>query len=101
MSNYERYVDRLFDESNEENIFINDNDGKEYEFIQLAVVDFKENYYAVLQPVTPVEGVGEDEFLVFLIDEEKDCLTYVEDDEIIDGVNEEFIEMLEELDEEE
>lgn len=100
MSNYERYVDRLFDESNEENIFINDNDGKEYEFIQLAVVDFKENYYAVLQPVTPVEGVGEGEVMIFMIDEEQDCLVYTEDEKIIYGVYGEFMKMLEEDDEE-
>lgn len=101
MSNYEKYVDRLFDENNDEKIFVKDNDGREIEFEQVAVVDYNESYYAVLQPVTPIEGVSEDEVLVFLIDEEKDCLTYVEDDETIDGVNEEFLAMLEELDEEE
>jgi len=99
MANNEKYVDRLFDENNTENIFVKDNDGREIEFEQVAVVDFEESYYAVLQPVTPIDGVSEDEFLVFLIDEEKDCLTYVEDDRIIDGVNDEFIAMLDELDE--
>ncbi len=99
MANNEKYVDRLFDENNSENIFVKDNDGREIEFEQVAVVDFEESYYAVLQPVTKIDGVGEDEFLVFLIDEEKDCLTYVEDDRIIDGVNDEFMAMLEELDE--
>ncbi len=101
MSNYEKYVDRLFDENNDEKIYVKDNDGREIEFEQVAVVDFEENYYAVLQPVTPIEGVSEDEVLVFFIDEEKDCLVYVEDDYVIDGVNEEFLAMLEELDEEE
>lgn len=99
MADNEKYVDRLFDENNSENIFVRDNDGREIEFEQVAVVDFEENYYAVLQPVTKIEGVSEDEFLVFLIDEEKDCLTYVEDDRVIDGVNDEFEAMLEELDE--
>ena len=101
MSNYEKYVDRLFDENNDEKIYVKDNDGREIEFEQVAVVDFEENYYAVLQPVTAIEGVNEDEVLVFFIDEEKDCLVYVEDDRVIDGVNEEFLAMLEELDEEE
>lgn len=100
MAEYEKYIDRLFDESYTENIFIKDNEGKEIEFEQVAIVDFQESYYAVLEPVTPVEGVGEDEVMVFLIDEEKDCLVYVEDEKIIDGVNEEFIAMLEELDDE-
>ena len=96
--NNEKYVDRLFDENNSENIFIKDNDGREIEFEQLAVVDFEENYYAVLQPVTPIEGVGEDEIMMFLIDEEKDCLVYAEDERVIDGVYAEFCALLEELD---
>lgn len=101
MSDYEKYVDRLFDESNDEKIYVKDKDGKEIEFEQIAVVDYMESYYAVLKPVTEIEGVSEDEFLVFLINEEEDCLSYVEDDKIIDGVSEEFFAMLEELDEEE
>ena len=100
MANCERYVDGLFDENNKENIFIKDNDGKEIEFLQLAVVDYQENYYAVLQPVTPVEGVGEDEVMIFMIDEEQDCLVYTEDEKTIYGVYGEFMEMLEEEDEE-
>lgn len=100
MSDYEKFVDRLFDENNEEKIYIKDDDGKEIAFEQLAVVDFEENYYAVLLPVTPIEGVDEDEFLIFLINEDDDCLTYVKDDRIIDGVSQAFFEMLEELDEE-
>lgn len=100
MSNNEKYVDRIFDENNNENIFIKDNDGRDIEFEQLAVVDFEESYYAVLQPVTPMEGVGEDEVLIFKIDEEKDCLVYEEDERVMEGVYNEFMEMLEELDEE-
>ena len=100
MAGYDKYVDKLFDDGYTENIFIKDNDGKEIEFEQVAIVDFEESYYALLDPVTPVEGVGENEVVVFLIDEENDCLVYVEDDRIIDGVNEEFTAMLEELDEE-
>ena len=99
MSN-EKYVDRLFDESNDDKIYVKDTDGREIEFEQVAVVDFEENYYAVLKPTSALEGVGEDEFLVFLIDEEKDCLVYEEDERVIDGVSEEFEAMLEELDEE-
>ncbi|MBQ8146204.1 MAG: DUF1292 domain-containing protein [Clostridia bacterium] len=96
MSDYEKYIDRLFDENNDEKIYVKDEDGKEIEFEQVAVVDYKENYYAVLCPVTKVEGVGEDEFMVFLIDEENDRLVYVEDEKTIDGVETEFFKMLEE-----
>ena len=94
MSNNEKFVDKLFAEEYKENIVIKDADGEEIEFEQLAVVDFEENYYAVLLPVTEIVGVGEDEFLVFLIDEENDCLVYVEDDGVIEGVSAEFLNML-------
>ena len=101
MSDYEKYVDRLFDENNDEKIYVKDNGGKEIEFEQVAVVDFEENYYAVLHPTSPIEGVNEDEALVFLIDEEGDQLVYVEDDRVIDGVYGEYMQMLEELEDEE
>ena len=101
MSNYEKYVDRLFDESNDEKIYVKDNEGKEIEFEQVAVVDFEERYYAILHPTGSVEGVNEDEALVFLIDEDADGLVYVEDDRVIDGVYAEYCIMIEELDDEE
>ena len=87
MSNYEKFVDRLFDENNEEKIVLDDKIGKKIEFEQVAVVDYNEKYYAILCPVTKVEGVGENEFMVFMIDEEADELVYVEDEETIDGVS--------------
>ena len=96
MANYEKFVDKLFDEGYTDNIFIKDSDGKEIEFEQVAVVDFEENYYALLYPVTEVEGVSEDEALAFLIDEENDCLVFVEDERVIDGVNDSYIAMLDE-----
>ena len=101
MSDYEKYVDRLFDESNDEKIYVKDNAGLEIEFEQVAVVDFEESYYAILHPTGRVEGVGEDEALVFLIDEDEDMLVYVEDDRVIDGVYAEYCRMLEELEDEE
>lgn len=101
MADKEKFVDRLFDESNEDNVCIKDNDGHEIEFEQVAVVDFEENYYAILKPVNKLEGVEEDECLVFRIDEENDCLVYEEDERAIDGVSQAFEDMLEELDDEE
>ena len=100
MANYEKFVDRLFDESNDDTVCVKDNDGNEIEFEQVAVVDFEESYYAILKPVKKLEGIEEDECLVFKIDEENDCLVYEEDERVIDGVSAEFEAMVEELDEE-
>ena len=97
MAKYERFIDRLFDDENDDNITILDNDGKEIEFKQVGLVDYEGNYYAILDPVSPVEGVSEDELMVFLVDEEKDELTFVDNEEIIDGI----IDFLESLEDEE
>ena len=82
----ERFVDKLFDDNNFESIFIKDNNGKEIEFDQVALVDYEGNYYAIRMPLTKLEGVEEDEVLIFRIDEEKDCLVYLEDEKIANEV---------------
>ncbi|MBQ7761412.1 MAG: DUF1292 domain-containing protein [Clostridia bacterium] len=97
MANNERFVDRLFDDNNFEPITIKDNSGKEVEFDQVALVDYEGSYYAVLAPITKLEGVGEDEVLIFQVDEEKDCLNYVEDEKIANDI----IDLLAEEDDEE
>lgn len=99
MKKYDRYIDRFFDEENYENVKLEDNDGKEIEFEQVAVVDYEEKYYAILYPVTKLEGVNDDECLVFMIDEEKDCLAYCEDEAIAKEVFEIFYESLEDEEE--
>ena len=45
-----------------------------------------------------MEGIAEDEALVFVIDEidDEDCLVIVEDDSIVDKVFEEYYKMLKE-----
>lgn len=97
MAKYERFIDRLFDDENDDNITIRDNEGKEIEFKQVGLVDYEGNYYAILDPISDVEGVNEDELMVFLVDEEKDELTFVDNEEIIDGI----IDFLESLEDEE
>ncbi len=92
----ERYIDRFFDDENFDKIYLNDNSGKEIEFEQVATVDYDANYYAILYPLTKIEGLGENEALVFLIDEENDCLVYVEEDEIANAVFEVYLSSLDE-----
>lgn len=98
MANNEKFVDKLFGDELEK-VAVADADGKEIEFSPLAIVDYQESYYAVLAPITPVEGVGENEVMFFYIDEEKDCLTYVEDEDLMEKLFNEFTAMLEELEE--
>lgn len=88
---YDRYIDRFFDENNFENIKIEDN-GTEIEFEQVALVDYNEQYYVILHQV---DSKDEYEVDVFLIDEEKDELTYIDDELLCEAVFEVYYELLE------
>ena len=91
-------LDKLFDENCDDNIILYDADDKEVEFEQVAVVPLNESVYAILKPVLPMEGVGEDEALVFELIEEDDeeMLTIVNDEEIAEAVFEIYYDLLRE-----
>ena len=82
MKNYDRYIDQLFDEDNFEQIEIKGEDGNTYKLNQLAVVETEHGAYAVLVD----ENVEEGEAYVFFIDEEQDCLTYVDNELVANEV---------------
>ena len=77
----------------DEVIVLTDDNGNEVEFFQVAVVEYENEFYALLQPAEDLEGVSSDEALVFkIIDEEEDSLFIPEnDEEIIDKVFEEYL----------
>ena len=79
-------LDMLFDEENEDDITIYDEDGNPVAFEQVALIPLEEKVYAILKPVLPMEGLGEDEALVFEIDEAEESLNVVVEDDIIDAV---------------
>ena len=90
------FIDMLMDENNKDNIVLLDSDGKEVEFSQVAVIPLKNKIYAILKPVSKMEGVAEDEALVFLIDviDDNECLVMVEDDKVIDAVFDGYYDLL-------
>ena len=89
-------IDMLLDENNNENIVLFNEDNQKVEFEQIALVPIDSRVYALLKPVLHIDGIGEDEALVFTIEEidGEDCLVIVEEDEIIGKVFEEYYEML-------
>lgn len=91
-------IDMLLDESNTENIKLYNEENQEVEFEQIALVPIDTKTYAILKPVAPMEGIADDEALVFVIDEidDEDCLVIVEDDKVVDKVFEEYYKMLKE-----
>ena len=99
MAKYERFVDQFFDENNYEPITLVNEDDEEFTFEQVALVDYDANYYVILYPLTKIEGVEEDEVLVFLIDEENDSLVYVEEEETVLAVLDVYASSLDEEEE--
>ena len=89
-------IDMLLDEDNNDNIVLFNEDNQPIEFEQIALVPIQNRVYALLKPVLSIEGIADDEALVFAIEEvdNEDCLVIVEEDEIIDKVFEEYYEML-------
>ncbi|MBQ8381154.1 MAG: DUF1292 domain-containing protein [Clostridia bacterium] len=97
----EDYVDpisAILDPDNEDNIILFDENNNETEFSQVAVIPLNEKIYVILKPETEIEGVGEDEALVFIIEEieDEDTLVLCCDEDAIDKVFEEYYKLLRE-----
>lgn len=73
------------------------NDGEEIDFTQIAGINYKGKFYAILQPVELLEGMDDDEALVFRVKQSwkgEDKFEIVTDDEIIDAVFKEYNRLL-------
>lgn len=71
--------------------------GEEIEFVEIAGIAHNGNFYAILQPVELVEGMDEDEALVFKVTRKPDGSDNFEielDDNIIEKVFEEYYKLL-------
>ena len=91
-------IDMLLDENNTEPIVLYNENNQEIAFEQIAIVPIDGKIYAILKPIGEFSGVGEDEALVFTIDEYEgeDVLVIVDEEQIIDAVFDEYYQMLEE-----
>ena len=65
-------LDVLLDEDNDDPITVYDENDKPVRFDQIAIIPFKEKLYAILKPIDEMEGVEDDEVIVFLIEETED-----------------------------
>lgn len=71
--------------------------GEEIQFIEIAGIAYKGSFYAILQPVELIEGMSDDEALVFKVSRDtngQDKFEIVLDDEIIDAVFKTYNELL-------
>lgn len=82
----EDIVDMLLDEENKDPIVLTDDKGRKLAFEQVAVIPYEQKLYCVLKPLDHIDGVADDEALVFYVDEgeseDDDPVLRIEDDEL-------------------
>ena len=74
-------------------------DGEEVDFVEIAGIAYRGNFYAILQPVELLDGMEDDEALVFKVSRGKEGEDKFEielDDAIIDAVFVEYNRLLDE-----
>ena len=86
MSDYINPIDALYDEDNNDAIILFNEKGEEIAFEQIAIIPQNGKAYAILKPIQPLEGLGEDEGLVFFVNEDEGILELITDEKIIDDV---------------
>ena len=101
-------LDVLLDQDNKEPIVLMDEKGKQLTFEQVAVIPYEvrkeKRLYAVLKPIDKIEGIGEDEAIVFFIDEDDEGNSVIrveEDEEVAIAVFDKYYDLLEEAQKEE
>ena len=76
-------------------------DGEEIDFVEIAGIAYRGNFYAVLQPVELIEGMTDEEALVFRVTQGQNGEDNFEieiDETIIDAVYNEYLKLLADLD---
>lgn len=101
-------LDILLDQDNKEPIVLMDETGKQLTFEQVAVIPYEvrkqERLYCVLKPLDKIEGIADDEAIVFLVDtddEGNSVIRIEEDEEVAIAVFDKYYDLLEEAQKEE
>ena len=74
---YQNPIDAIFDEDNNDVIILFNEKGEEVAFEQVALIPLNEKVYVILNPIQPLEGLGENEALAFEIAENEDGEEYL------------------------
>lgn len=101
-------LDVLLDQDNKEPIVLMDETGKQMTFEQVAVIPYEvrkeKRLYCVLKPLDKIEGIADDEAIVFLVDtddEGNSIIRIEEDEEVAIAVFDKYYDLLEEAQKEE
>ena len=92
--------DELLDEEGDDIITLVSPDGEEIEFQEIAGIAYNGDFYAIVQPVILLEGMSDDEALVFKVstNEDGDDQFDIElDDDVISAVFDEYYKLLDNL----
>lgn len=96
-------LDVLLDKDNKDPITLMDEKGKQLSFEQIAMivheVKKEKKLFAILKPVDKIEGIGENEAIVFLVDQDKNGNTILkieEDEDVAIDVFDDYYDLLEE-----
>ena len=90
-------------EEDDDIITLQSPDGEDIDFLEIAGIAHKDNFYLILQPVELLEGMDDDEAFVFKVtsdSEGNDQYTIELDEEIIDAVFKEYNRLLDEAESE-
>jgi len=103
--NNENPIEKLLDVENNEPITLYDEKDNAIKFDQIALIPFQEKLYAMLKPVEKMDGVADDEAVIFVFEEDEQdnaqFLRVVNDDKIIDEVFSIYLDLLKEEEPEE
>jgi uncharacterized protein YrzB (UPF0473 family) len=89
----------VVEETDDEVISLQNDDGKVINFHHVATIDYEDKWYVFFQPIENMEGIEDDEVLVFKLetDEEKnDVFLPVEDDDLLNEIYAKYVRMVEE-----
>ncbi len=97
-------LDVLLDQENRDPIVLMDEKGKQLTFEQVAVIPYgvdgeDKNLYCVLKPMDKLDGIADDEAIVFLVDEDANGNTILrveENEEVAIAVFDKYYDLLEE-----
>lgn len=90
------------DEEKDDIITLRGANGENIDFLEIAGIAYNGDFYVILQPVELLEGMTEDEALVFKVEQLEngdDRFTIVLDDDIVDAVFDEYYRLLDEANE--
>ncbi len=78
-------LDILLDQDNKEPIQMIGDKGKVLEFEQVAMIPHKKHLYCILKPISEIQGVADDEAIVFrvCVDEEGESVLRLEENEAV------------------